>query len=90
MLTGSTTFFFDFDILAEGMTSTSSPWRRAARPIRHLHILGEVVDRAVLLIAGDVDRVRHHALGEERIEGFDAQLSGRCPVMCIARAKKRE
>jgi hypothetical protein len=23
MLTGSTTFFFDFDILAEGMTSTS-------------------------------------------------------------------
>jgi hypothetical protein len=72
MLTGSTTFFFDFDILAEGMTSTSCPGRAQPRArFVDLHILGEVIDRAVLFIAGDVDRVRHHALGEQRVEGFD-------------------
>jgi hypothetical protein len=43
MLTGSTTFFLDFDILAEGMTSTASP---VAFSFPVLDILGQVIDRA--------------------------------------------
>ena len=74
MSSGSTTFFFDFDILVDGpivdRRAVGEP--RARLVADHLGRL--VPDRRGRRSTRRVGLVRHHALGEERVERLDRLL----------------
>jgi hypothetical protein len=91
MFNGSTTLFFDFDILADGMICASSPGRDdECLTVPQLDRFGIVIDRTTIFRVGRlIDCVCHHALGEERVERLRVRYRASDPSRSSQRAKKR-